>query len=174
MTPTALAIRSTLRAGRPVRASFGINRVDSSATGIVYTPGKTIAVVVNLDTNPNQFWVTPDISDTSGAAAARCGMGAERPRRFPRASGRRTIPAAAPARAASYFKGPTTSETGLGFWTGRTKPVMVGQNYGGQPYRCYVRFWAECDARCADRIGRPWPDLPELERRWRRWRQSGA
>ena len=46
---------------------FGQNNHSSSMT---YTSGKTIGVAVNLDTNPEQIWVTPDITSSTG-----CGGG---------------------------------------------------------------------------------------------------
>ena len=57
--PAATSTRSYLvRTAQRLSASF------------TYTPGKTIGVAVDMDSNPRQIWVTPDITDTSG-----CGGG---------------------------------------------------------------------------------------------------
>ena len=111
--------------------SFGTNRLDSSATGVAYTPGKTIAVVINMDTDPNQFWITPDVTDTTGCGGGPVWNGSNTSSPVPARVATAHYPCGGPGTGGDPFKGPTSGETGLAYYTAGTKPVMVGQNYVG-------------------------------------------
>jgi hypothetical protein len=114
--------------------SFGAN--DSAP--FAYTAGNTMAVAVNLDTNPLQIWVTPDIADTSGCGGGPVWNADTTTWGAPVAAAPATAhyPCGGPGTGTGIYSTgiygpPDTGQTGIGYYLPGSVPVALVENYSG-------------------------------------------
>ncbi len=108
----------TVAGGGTNVARYGPNQ---RVTGrITYTLGHTIGVAVDMDSNPRQFWVTPDINAATGFGGG------------PLWNGDVISSPTVPGTGQGTFGPGDTGETGLQFFLVGAFPTITGQNYNGQ------------------------------------------
>lgn len=104
---------------------------NTSAT-FTYTPGKTIGVAVDFDSNPQQIWVTADITDTSGCGGGPVWNGDTTTWGAPVAAAPATAhyPCGGPGTGTGKFGPPDTGQTGLQFFLNGAYPAVGVQGAG--------------------------------------------
>ena len=138
------------------QVSYGVNR-EKKINGVNYVSGKTIAVVINQDTNPWQMWVTPDISNTSGCGGGPVWNGSNTSSPVPALVATAHYPCGGPGTGGTVFTGPTSGETGLPFFVPGVSPAMTGQFFGGQNTVVTFNFGANATLDALIGSGGPGP-----------------
>ncbi len=156
-------------AGGPVNlVSYGQNHF-RTAGPLAYTPGKTIAVVIDRDANPSEIWIAPDITDTSGCGGGPVWNGDTTtyaaPVRF--TSGAHS-PCGGPGTGSGLYGPPDTGQTGMAFFTPfGSAPAMIGQNYNAPATNVTFNFDASATLDAIIGSGGPGPI-------YRPWNTSGG
>ncbi len=136
---------------------FGPNSQRTTAS-IPYTTGNTIGFAVDMDSNPRQIWVTPDITVTTG-----CGGG-------PVWNGDTTTwgapvhymtgahsPCGGPGTGTGMYGPPDTGQTGLQFFLTGAYPAMTGQYINEPPPQDTFDFSASATLDAKIGSGGPGP-----------------